>query len=332
MAVNQKDIKLLWGRSGNRCAICQSPLTQDKNAITASYTLGEQAHIVGEKEDAARGHSSLSADERDSYHNLILLCPTHHTEIDKNEKDWPVEKLHQKKSQHELWVMETLSESKDLNKLAHDTAITNIIDSAVEVCDLENWKTWTSWALAPDPRWHCDLPDKIFEFRQKVIAAIWPDGYEELRRSATTLSVLLNKAAQEFMKDCELRNDTFLPIKRYSSGGWNENYDRDLEQYNAWLDQCYFLIKEATKAANWFSDIVRRDINPTFFADKGKFIIMEGPFDDLSHRASLLEFTSNEKAALPKSLFSQKNRIRQPLQRPNTMKMCMRKTRTMRSF
>ena len=28
MAIGQKDIKLLWGRSGNRCAICKTELTQ----------------------------------------------------------------------------------------------------------------------------------------------------------------------------------------------------------------------------------------------------------------------------------------------------------------
>lgn len=304
MPLTQKDIKLLWGRSGNRCAICKCPLTQDSAAVTATFTLGEQAHIVGEKQNTARGNSSLSPNERNSYHNLILLCPTHHTEIDKNEADWPIEKLHQVKSQHELWVMETLSESIDLKILAKETAVTYIIDSAVELCDLENWKTWTSWALAPDPRWHHDRPHKIFEFRQKVIAAIWPDGYEELQRSAITFSVLLNNAAQEFMKHCQLIGDSYMPIKFYSRGRWNENYERDLERYEAWEEQCFFLIKEATKAANWFADIVRRDISPMFFANKGKFIIIEGPFMELSHIASLLEFTSKEKASLPDSLFN----------------------------
>ncbi len=93
MAINQKDIKLLWGRSGNRCSICRVELTQDKAAVTSAFTLGEQAHIVGEKTNAARGTSSLTLDQRNGYHNLILLCPNHHTEIDKNEDDWPVEKL-----------------------------------------------------------------------------------------------------------------------------------------------------------------------------------------------------------------------------------------------
>ena len=128
MAINQKDIKLLWGRSGNRCALCRTVLTQDKRAVSAAYTVGEQAHIVGEKESAARGKSLLTSDERNSYHNLILLCPTDHTIIDENEEDWPVEKLHLKKSEHELWVVETLSESVDQKDIATQASVTNIID------------------------------------------------------------------------------------------------------------------------------------------------------------------------------------------------------------
>jgi hypothetical protein len=87
MAISQKDIKLLWGRSGNRCSICKTELTQNSSALNSEFTLGEMAHIVGEKEDAPRGTSVLSSDERNSYHNLILLCPTDHTIIDKNEAD-----------------------------------------------------------------------------------------------------------------------------------------------------------------------------------------------------------------------------------------------------
>ena len=66
MAIKQKDIKLLWGRSGNRCAICQIILTQDKTKASAAFTLGEQAHIVGEKEEAPRGKSPLTEEERNS--------------------------------------------------------------------------------------------------------------------------------------------------------------------------------------------------------------------------------------------------------------------------
>lgn len=299
MAIKGKDIKILWGRSGNRCAICRTQLTQDASAVSAVFTLGEQAHIVGEKEDAARGKSPLLADERDSYHNLILLCPNHHTEIDKNEADWPIERLHLVKSTHELWVTETLSETIDHVKLAHQAALSAIVDSAVEKCNLEKWHGWTSFALSPSQRWPKSLPDAIWEFRQQVIGAIWPPGYEELQRATTTFSILAHLAAQEFMEHSDASGDFYFSNRFYKRAEHGPRRDEVVDEFNAWQDRCYKLLKDATKAANWFADIVRRDINPMFFASKGKFLVMEGPFMDMSFRTSLLEFTEEEKAKLP---------------------------------
>ncbi|WP_161937749.1 HNH endonuclease signature motif containing protein [Aquitalea pelogenes] len=303
MTIKQKDIKLLWGRSGNRCAICRVVLTQDALSVTSSFTLGEQAHIVGDKSGSARSTSPLTAEQRDSYHNLILLCPTHHTEIDSNEPDWPVERLHQVKSEHELWVTETLSETVDHVKIAKQAIIASIVDSAVELCDLENWQNWTSFALSPDPRWEKKRPNMHFDFRQKIISAIWPSDFEELKNSAITLSILLNQAAQKYLEHADLHGDCYYPFKFYKAMSYNPNYDRDLRLYTEWMDECYSLIYQATKAANWFADIVRRDVNPMFFAEKGKFLIMEGPFSDLSYRTRLLEFSEDEKNSMPKALF-----------------------------
>lgn len=300
--MSQKDIKLLWGRAANRCAICRVELAQDAKSVTASFTLGEQAHIVGEKEDAARGKSPLTLGERNSYHNLILLCPNHHTEIDKNEADWPVEKLHYIKSAHELWVRETLGDSADVKLLAKQVAVTSIIDAAVELCRLEEWKAWASHALSAEPYWQGDLPDMIFEFRQRVAAAIWPDEYQELRRATTTLAVLLHTAATTFMEHSYYESGSYLPFKFYKSGGLNPNYDRDLQRYEQWLNECWRFMKDATKAANWFADVVRRDINPMFFAERGKFIALEGPFNDLSYHATVPEFSEDEKLLLPDAL------------------------------
>ena len=302
MAIGQKDIKLLWGRSGNRCAICKTELTQDKKATTASFTLGEQAHIVGEKKDAARGKSQLSLDERNTYHNLILLCPTHHTEIDKNEEDWSIEKLHLKKSEHELWVTEKLSETVNHVLLAKQTAISSVIDSAVELCGLDSWQNWTSYALAPDPIWKSERIEEIFEFRQKVISAIWSKEFSELKNATITLSILLNSAAQKFAENSDKHDENLYAHKFYKAYGHNTNYDNDLKRYDKWLDECYHLLKEATKAANWFADEVREYINPMFFAEKGKYLISEGPFIDMSFRTTLLEFTEEEKSTFPEIL------------------------------
>jgi len=300
MAINQKDIKLLWGRSGNRCAICKTVLTQDKDAVTSAFTLGEQAHIVGEKKNAARGESTLNLDERNSYHNLILLCPNDHTEIDNNPEDWPVERLYTVKSTHELWVLETLSSVQDQHALAKQLSVTSIIDAAVNYCQLEKWQGWTSFALSAGPKWPKNLPDDIFEFRQKVISAIWPDEFEELKRATHTFSITLNVAAQIFMRHSILHGDTYFSHKFYKVGGWNDNYDKEVEEYKKWILECHEWLVEATKAANWFADVVRRDINPVFFAEKGRFLTMEG--DILGFETKLHEYTKEERDLLPYSL------------------------------
>ncbi len=58
-------------------------LSEDKNTSSESFPFGEQAHIVAEEEEGPRGKSVLSKEERNSYHNHILLCPNCHTKIDK---------------------------------------------------------------------------------------------------------------------------------------------------------------------------------------------------------------------------------------------------------
>ncbi len=301
LSIKQKDIKILWGRSGNRCAICRTLLTQDKEAVNGSITFGEQAHIIGEKENAPRGSSSLTLEERNSYHNLILLCPNHHTEIDNKEEDWPVERLYQIKSKHELWVTETLSETSNHVEIAKQAAVSNIIDSAVHLCQLEGWTNWTSFALSADPKWSKSFINDILEFRQRVVATIWPDEFDELKRATQTLSILLHRASQYFLENSrEIDGDTLGPDKFYKAGGWNDNYHRDLKKYEEWIDECYALVEEATKAANWFADVVRASVNPMFFLEKGKFLICFA--DYLSFHTRLLEYSEDEKKDLPESL------------------------------
>lgn len=292
----------MWGRSGNRCAFCKRHLTQDSDAATASFNLGEQAHIVGEKPAAARGDSLLTDEERNSYHNLILLCPTHHTEIDSNEIDWPIERLHQKKSEHEVWVDATLGAHDDLNKRAQDAAVASVVDAAVDLCSFESWQAWTSHALAATPRWHEDMPGRVFRFRQVVATAVWPSNYEEFQRAARTLAIALHQACDSFMKHSDSIGDHYVADRFYRRAETTAEYDTQLAEFENWLDDCYAGLRQATKAANWFAEIVRRDINPMFFVASGRFAISEGPFNDLTTRFSVPEYTLKEKSALPDSL------------------------------
>lgn len=95
------DQKLLWGRSGNRCAFpdCDQLLTEGEGSD--GLVVGEMAHICGEKSGAARQDATLLPGFVNSYDNLILMCPTHHTIIDKDEATYTVDVLREMKAVRE---------------------------------------------------------------------------------------------------------------------------------------------------------------------------------------------------------------------------------------
>jgi hypothetical protein len=52
--------------------------------------------------------SEIKPEEVDDYRNLILLCQTHHKEIDDQPQEYTIENLREIKRKHEQWVDETL--------------------------------------------------------------------------------------------------------------------------------------------------------------------------------------------------------------------------------
>jgi hypothetical protein len=312
MTISQRDIKLLWGRAASRCAFpnCRLQLTQDSEITSSSILIGEQAHIVAKELNGPRGDSLLTLEERDSYVNLILLCPNHHTIIDKKSEDFPIEKLYALKIDHELWVQQTLSQTWDLNQQARDLIYTSLIDSAVEYCHLSRWKQWTFGPLDVVPRWPFELPEDFLKFRQKVFSADFPGTLIELEKSIKTLSILLHKAAGVFQKHCKIEEDHdgnlfYDGVQFYRILEWDtKRYNKLSQEFDDWVEECHQLIIDATKAANWFREVVRRDINPLFFAAEGKFIATFPWSGDmgLSHTYLLPLYTQEEKDSLPDSL------------------------------
>jgi hypothetical protein len=99
MSLKSGDLKRLWSRSGNICSFpdCGTELAQEKKV---NRVIGEEAHIKGERPGAPRYDPAQSSEERETTENRILLCPTHHTEIDSDPESWPVERLKRMKANH----------------------------------------------------------------------------------------------------------------------------------------------------------------------------------------------------------------------------------------
>ena len=91
------DVKLLFARSGNRCAFpkCTAPM-----ALNETLT-GEVCHIKGARPGSVLYDPQQTDVERHDYKNLLLMCPTHHTVIDDDGEFYTVERLQRMKREHE---------------------------------------------------------------------------------------------------------------------------------------------------------------------------------------------------------------------------------------
>lgn len=170
MAIGSVDTKILWGRAGGRCSKpkCDEDLTS--LVETGNYLVGEMAHIIGNKPTAARGTPDGGSD---AYDNLILLCPTHHTHIDKSpEGTYPVELLHEWKRSHEALISSTGKTTKlnDFNQVR--IAVARILASNKAIFDSVGPSSATAQA---DPSsnayliWELRRIDRILPNNQKIL-------------------------------------------------------------------------------------------------------------------------------------------------------------------
>jgi hypothetical protein len=105
----------LFARSRGLCNLCKSEVILEKED-KEPYTIAEIAHICGEKPKAARYDKNMSKKERSSYENLILLCSSCHTKIDKNEDDYTSKFLLNLKKEHEQKTIQSIrAELQNIN-------------------------------------------------------------------------------------------------------------------------------------------------------------------------------------------------------------------------
>ncbi len=113
MAISTKVMKMLLAHSGG---YCQNPeCHQDLFVLFESgdvSSVEELAHIIAQKTEGPRGNEVLELSERDEYENIILLCSSCHTLIDKNPKYFPVELLRKWKTEHAVKIRTALEVPK----------------------------------------------------------------------------------------------------------------------------------------------------------------------------------------------------------------------------
>src|SRR5690606_15771173 len=135
---------------------------------------GEIAHIVGEKTDAARGVSDMGPAQRNLYGNLVLLCGHHHDIIDQQPGVWPVDRLHDIKSQHEAWVASSLSPA-DQERERQLERYAQFVDEWCDLVEIDHCTAWTSHMLGNgQPSCYDEILQKLREIPEWNLSRLWP--------------------------------------------------------------------------------------------------------------------------------------------------------------
>lgn len=103
MSIADGTRRLLWARSGDRCAKCKCLVTEDGVGSAPAIVIGLEYHIVRAKMGGPR-FRPLEPAEVDSSDNLILLCPSDLAIVEKQPDQYPEDVLRNLKAKHEEWV------------------------------------------------------------------------------------------------------------------------------------------------------------------------------------------------------------------------------------
>ncbi|HRG76368.1 MAG TPA: hypothetical protein PLX69_17550 [Leptospiraceae bacterium] len=268
-----KDIKILWVKAAARCSICRISVLIEADSPSSKTLIGETCHIVGEKlTEGPRHESNLSLSERNRYPNLILLCANHHTEIDNDVKKYTVEKLHQIKSDHELWIETLRTENEDS---AAKKLYSSLINSITEELRLYKWENISDNAL------RCLLHSETIQGMRNTTIKLnriqWPGEIMTLEKSIIELGNRLHIFIDHFMElGYERRRNIWAENKTWKKEFLpHDQYTLNITRSKEWQRKNTDNLWNMTVALNRFAAEVRNTINPEFFLLQGDFIISD---------------------------------------------------------
>lgn len=278
MSVSPLDQNILWVKAGGRCSMqdCRKKLilAGSKEVPSKNVVIGENCHIVAKKKKEARGESILSPYERDRYPNLILLCRNHHKIIDRDPLAWPIEKLHQIKSDHEIWVDTKFADSKEN---ISNQIYSNLINTATEALLLAHWDWFSGHAvrfLLSE-----EFVDGVDNFWMKEQKTVWPQEIPELEKAINNLCERTYSYVHTYMEKARLREGKtaddydFWVEDKWWKAQWRDDYHDYVEESRKWQKTCTSLLFNLVVALNEYADAVRQHFKSNYFIYQGKFII-----------------------------------------------------------
>lgn len=301
MTIPLRSHKMLWGRAANRCAICRLELVVNATETDDEALIGDECHIVAESKDGPRGESPLTADERNKYGNLILLCKVHHKLIDDQPNTYAVEKLKSVKSEHEEWVRASLK-LFDPDKQRDDEIYASYIDEWEKRADLKNWSGWSSFVNASwQPHMTIERDRALEELRIWLLSRVWPKRYAELEAAFENFRLVLQDFHELFRKHSIEQGKEWLTTEKfYHIEEWDpERYDKLLKEYDFHVALVEDLMLELTRAGNYVCDNIRKYVFSSYRMGEGVLLATSGPYMVMVFKTHRVEYRNQERTLIP---------------------------------
>jgi hypothetical protein len=302
MGISLKTHKVLWGRSASLCAIetCRKELSVDTFDLENYFTIGDEAHIISEKENGPRSRFKYNfpIERIDDYENLILLCKNHHKEIDSDENYFTKEFVTKIKSKHEKWVQESLKQ--DSGNLKDDELLAEYVDEIEKMADFNNWQNWTFTLMPGFPKIKKQNFDNLVKLNLYLQGRIYPKKRSSLLKAINQFNEVLECFLRTFEMYKDDSDSEYYEIEQLYRRGVMSAEKQCLHEL--WLEQ---LVIELTKASNFLCTEVRNSIFPAYRLKEGLLLMRD--VDQFSHLR--LEYKNGERFKGMSSIISKSNKL-----------------------
>lgn len=232
----EKDVKRLIAAAGGRCSYRHNGEVCKRLLVSNYSVIGEKAHIVAVSRKGPRYDKNFDFSKVNTYDNLMWLCPTHHTIIDKMEdvNIYPADVLKQMKKDHENDIaIGNLSNGTTLyDTIVHDYSALSTLFEYVDINKLYSSTLELPAILGYE---FSDLADMVAAYEEGNGQFYLKDRYlyKLFKKMLELAHILWNKVTETFY--IEPICNSLDPVTQYKCQLYPGKTTRDVKWVEYWV-------------------------------------------------------------------------------------------------